>query len=85
MLMQAVGETGSTMNAGYLDTAGLGTITNYINRANEMGCTSPSSYFRPNAPATRGEIYKMTACIANLTSIPGGIAPHALTLPPVFV
>ena len=84
MLLRAVGESGSTMDAGYLDTAGLGTVTYYINRANEMGCTTPASYFRPNATATRGEIYKMAACIANMTSVPGGIPPSTLTLPPVL-
>ena len=84
ILLRAVAEAGSTTDAGYLDTAGLGTITNYINRANEMGCTTPASYFRPNAAATRGEIYKMAACIANMTSVTGGIPPGALTLPPVF-
>lgn len=64
MLLMVVGETGSSTDAGYLDTANLGDITLYINRANELGCAADTTYFHPNATIIRGEAYKMTACVA---------------------
>lgn len=64
MLLGAIGETGSDVDAGYMDVDGLGDLTGYINRANELGCAATASYFRPNATASRGEAFKIAACIA---------------------
>ncbi len=74
MLIGAVGEAGSSTDAGYTDIANLGDLAMYINRANEMGCAADATFFRPNSTATRGESFKLAACIA-------GIQP--VTVPPV--
>ena len=66
MLVGVVGEEGSSTDAGYMDVAGLGDLAMYINRANEMGCAADASYFRPNATASRGEAFKIAACVAGL-------------------
>ncbi len=67
MLLGAVGEAGSSTDAGYMDTASLGDLAMYINRANEMGCAADATYFRPSATASRGEAFKLAACVAGLT------------------
>jgi S-layer homology domain len=66
MLLGVIGEEGSSTDAGYMDIAGLGDLAMYINRANEMGCAADASYFRPNATASRGEAFKIAACVAGL-------------------
>jgi hypothetical protein len=66
MLVGVVGEEGSSTDAGYMDIADLGDLAMYINRANEMGCAADASYFRPNATASRGEAFKIAACVAGL-------------------
>jgi S-layer homology domain len=66
MLLGAVGETASTTDAGYTDLNGLGDLAGYVNRANELGCASSATYFRPNATSSRGEAFKMAACAAQL-------------------
>lgn len=69
MLLGVVGEEPSTEDAGYMDVAGLGDLTGYINRANELGCAATASYFRPNATASRGEAFKIAACVAGLEPV----------------
>lgn len=69
MLLGVVGETGSTTSAGYMDVAGLGDLTGFINRAHEMGCAATATYFRPNATSTRGESFKIAACAAGLEPV----------------
>lgn len=69
MLLGVVGEEGSSADAGYMDLAGLGDLAMYINRANELGCAADSTYFRPNATASRGEAFKIAACVAGLEPI----------------
>jgi hypothetical protein len=66
MLLGAVGETGSDVDAGYMDVANLGDLATYINRANELGCAKSASYFRPNATSSRGEAFKIASCVAGL-------------------
>ena len=66
MILGALGETASDVDAGYMDVASLGDLAGYINRANEIGCASSASYFRPNATASRGEAFKIAACVAQL-------------------
>jgi len=66
MLLGAVGETASDVDAGYTDLTGLGDLAGYVNRANELGCASSATYFRPNATSSRGEAFKMAACAAQL-------------------
>lgn len=66
MLLGVVGEEGSSADAGYMDIADLGDLAGYINRANEMGCAADAAYFRPNATASRGEAFKIAACVAGL-------------------
>lgn len=69
MLVGVVGEEGSSADAGYMDIAGLGDLAMYINRANELGCAADAAYFRPNATASRGEAFKIAACVAGLEPI----------------
>ncbi|MBC7498268.1 S-layer homology domain-containing protein [Candidatus Gracilibacteria bacterium] len=69
MLIGAVGEAGSSTDAGYTDIANLGDLAMYINRANEMGCAADATFFRPNSTATRGESFKLAACIAGLKTV----------------
>ena len=78
MLLGAVGEAGSSTDAGYTDLANLGDLAMYVNRANELGCAADATFFRPNATASRGESFKLAACIAGLT-------PTTPTVPPVTV
>jgi hypothetical protein len=66
MLLGAVGETGSDTDAGYTDTKNLGDLASYVNRANELGCAADATYFRPNATSSRGEAFKVAACVAQL-------------------
>lgn len=67
MLLGANGESASETSAGYMDvTSTLGDLAGYINRANELGCASDATYFRPNATSSRGEAFKMAACAAGI-------------------
>lgn len=66
MILGGLGETGSDVDAGYMDLAGLGDLATYVNRANEIGCVNDSTYFRPNASATRGEAFKIAVVCAGL-------------------
>ena len=75
MLLGAVGESASTESAGYMDTASLGDLAGYINRANELGCAATATYFRPNATSSRGEAFKLAACV-------GGFEATTPTVPP---
>lgn len=75
MLLGVVGEEGSDVDAGYSDLTGLGDLAMYINRANEMGCAVDSAYFRPNATASRGEAFKIAACVAGLEPATDGETP----------
>jgi hypothetical protein len=70
MLVGVVGEEGSATDAGYMDLTGLGDLAMYINRAHEMGCAATATYFRPNATASRGEAFKIAACVAGLEVAP---------------
>lgn len=70
MLLGSVGETGSDVDAGYMDVAGLGDLAMYINRANELGCAASATYFRPNASITRGEAFKLSACVGGFDMEP---------------
>jgi S-layer homology domain len=69
MLLGAVGETGSDTDAGYMDVANLGDLATYVNRANELGCAADATYFRPNATSSRGEAFKVAACVAQLEPV----------------
>jgi S-layer homology domain len=66
MILGALGEVGSDVDAGYMDLGGLGDLASYVNRANEIGCISDSSYFRPNASSSRGEAFKVAVICAGL-------------------
>ena len=66
MILGALGETGSSVDAGYMDLTGLGDLATYVNRANEIGCVSDASYFRPNASSSRGEAFKVAVVCAGL-------------------
>jgi hypothetical protein len=66
MILGALGETGSSVDAGYVDLAGLGDLAMYVNRANEIGCISDSSYFRPTASSSRGESFKVAVVCTGL-------------------
>jgi hypothetical protein len=61
LLLGALGEEGSSVDAGYTDIANLGDLAMYINRANELGVIADGTYFRPNASITRGEAFKIAA------------------------
>lgn len=66
MILGSLGETGSDVDAGYMDLDGLGDLRGYVNRANEIGCISSNMYFRPNASSTRGEAFKVAVVCAGL-------------------
>ncbi len=97
MILAALGEEGSMVDAGYMDVAGLGDLAGFINRANEIGCAKSSSYFRPASTSSRGEAFKIAACAAGLdidTAGPGNLPPTGTgttpptgtgTTPPVMV
>ena len=75
MILGALGETGSNEDAGYADVAGLGDLAMYVNRANEIGCVGSSSYFRPNASASRGEAFKVSVVCAGLDTDTTPVTP----------
>ena len=79
MILGALGETGSDVDAGYTDVDGLGDLRGYVNRANEIGCVSPGMYFRPNASSTRGEAFKVAVVCAGLDVDP---TPPVVPTPP---
>jgi hypothetical protein len=79
MLIGAVGEAGSSTDAGYTDIANLGDLAMYINRANELGCAADATFFRPNATASRGESFKLAACIAGLETTTPVVVPPTST------
>lgn len=64
LIIGALGEEGSSTDAGYMDIANLGDLAMYINRANELGVIGDATYFRPNASITRGEAFKIAATAA---------------------
>ena len=64
LIIGALGEEGSSTDAGYADIANLGDLAMYINRANELGVIGDATYFRPNASITRGEAFKIAATAA---------------------
>ncbi len=66
MILGALGEEGSDVDAGYMDTEGLGDLAMYINRAYELDCVGGADYFRPNATSTRGEAFKVAVICAGL-------------------
>lgn len=69
MILGALGETASDVDAGYTDLTGLGDLAGFVNRANEIGCAADASYFRPNATASRGEAFKIASCAAQLEPV----------------
>jgi hypothetical protein len=83
MLLGSVGEAGSSTDAGYKDVANLGDLAMYINRANELGCAADATYFRPNATSSRGEAFKVAACVAGYTpSTPTTPTGTGVVVPP---
>jgi S-layer homology domain len=79
MLLGAVGEAGSSTDAGYMDVANLGDLAMYINRANELGCAADATYFRPNATSSRGEAFKVAACVAGFETTTPVVPPSTTT------
>lgn len=68
MLLAATGVAPTDVSAGFSDvTASLGDLAGYINAGVEEGCVKAGSMFRPNATSTRGEAFKIAACVAGLT------------------
>jgi hypothetical protein len=63
LFLQAMGEEGSSTDAGYTDIAGLGDLALYINRANELGCIESETYFHPNMSINQGDSYKIASCM----------------------
>jgi hypothetical protein len=47
MLLGVIGEKSSYTAVPYYDTANLGDLTGYINRAYELGCIKNTTYFYP--------------------------------------
>lgn len=66
MILGALGETPSDVDAGYMDLDGLGDLAGYVNRANEIGCVGDADYFRPNASSSRGEAFKVAVICSGL-------------------
>lgn len=63
ILLGAAGEKWSTVVGPFSDISGYGDLASYIVRANEIGCARASVLFRPAAPSTRGETFKIASCI----------------------
>ncbi len=74
IILKTLGYTGSTIPAGYTDTSTVDSTTLlYINQIHALGCDYyNSTEFYPTAGVSRGELYKMTACVA-------GLAPAHIT------
>jgi S-layer homology domain len=66
MVLGGLGEESSDFATNHSDTANLGDLTGYINRATEMGCANDGMYFRPSATSSRGETFKIASCVAGL-------------------
>lgn len=68
IILKTLGYTGSTISAGYTDTSGVDSNTLlYINQIHALGCDYyNSTEFYPTAGVSRGELYKVTACVAGL-------------------
>lgn len=67
MLLAAVGQSPSATSAGYMDVPeSLGDLAGYINAAYELGCARAATYYRPNANSSRGEAFKIAACVAGI-------------------
>lgn len=66
VLVKAVGKT-STSNLNPYDDVGtsLWDLTWYISTLKESWCISRGSRFYPNAPATRGEVFKIASCLVD--------------------
>lgn len=62
-----MGESLSSVDAGYTDLTGRPDIAGYVNRANEMGCISSGLYFYPDAPMQYAELYKIATCVTGLS------------------
>ena len=64
MLLVANTTNLSSVPAGFSDTpSSLGDLVGYINAGVGMGCIRASTFFRPNASATRAEVFKITTCV----------------------
>lgn len=64
MLLAANKITPSSVSAGFSDVPpSLGDLSGYINAGVAEGCIKANVLFRPNAPSTRGEVFKFAACI----------------------
>lgn len=67
MFLSGIGESPIEESVGYNDvTSSLGNLAGYVNALGTMGCAQLTSSFRPNATATRGEAFKMAACVIGL-------------------
>lgn len=67
MLLASVGANPSSKSAGFTDVpTSMGDLAGYINRATELGCIDPSKYFQPNNAASRGESFKIAACVMKI-------------------
>ncbi len=69
IILKTLGYTGSTISAGYTDTSTVDSTTLlYINQIHALGCDYyNSTEFYPTAGVSRGELYKVTACVASLS------------------
>lgn len=64
MLLSAIHIAPSDVSAGFSDVpVSFGDLARYINAGVLEGCVRPGILFHPNAQTTRGEVFKITACI----------------------
>lgn len=64
ILLGAVHVAPSSKPSGFSDVPeSLSDLAGYINAAVETGCVKPQPLFSPNAPAVRGEVFKIASCV----------------------
>ena len=75
ILLSAVGIEPITSAPLYADVGdSLWDLTSYVHALASLGCVSTdTSYFRPQAPATRWEVFKIAQCVASNSNIGDGI------------
>lgn len=76
MLLGVMGYETSDFATKHTDTANLGDLTGYINAAVEMGCANDGMYFRPNASSSRGEAFKIAACVGGYNTVDPVVPPY---------
>jgi hypothetical protein len=82
MLLGVMDYAPSDYATNHTDTATLGDLTGYINAAVEMECANNGMYFRPNASSSRGEAFKIAACVGGFDTSVDPVEPGTGSVTP---